>query len=180
MDKWKMRGGRWVLFNLRLPPNMKARIESVSLRKGESQSELVRLAIDEYLLKHAESEEERKASEIATRQRRERINLMQPKDGFKTEMQVFGAWATIKKARKGFEELGILISEDFDAWIKRLEENKTSIDPENPERIRIQKKFDLLIARLSKEKALLEKKQAKLELATIHEQEAEYEAEKTK
>ena len=151
-EKWNEHWSKWILFNLRIPPDMKARVETMALQLGETQSEIVRLAIDRFLQTHASSDRERSASEIAARQRRERINLMQPKDGHRTAMQVIAAWATIQKERKEFESIGSIGILDFDSWIRRLEENKIAIDPDNPERERIEQKCDFLIAKLRKER----------------------------
>lgn len=150
--KWGEHWTKWILFNLRIPPDMKARIETISLKLGETQSEIVRLAIDNFLQTHSSDDREKNASAIAARQRRERINLMQPKDGHRTVMQVIAAWATIQKERKEFEDMGSIGVLDFDSWIRRLEENKTAIDPDNPERERIEEKCDFLIAKLKRER----------------------------
>jgi len=163
---------KWILFNFQMSPEMKYMIEDQAFKLKITQSQLVRSATEEFLANHAETEQEKEFAELVMRQRRERLGLMKPKDGYKSEMVIFGAWQTIEKARKELERLGILDAEDFDAWIKRLEENKISIDPENPERSRIQRKFNLLITRLLREKTLWEKN-TKLELA-LHEEEPEY------
>ena len=151
---------KWTLFNFRMPTAMKARIEIMALRRGEPQSEIVRLSIDDFLQKHAASDGEKNAAEISSRQRRERINLMQPKDGYKTAMQLLGAWQTIKKERKAFEELGIINAKDFDAWVRRLEENRDAIVTENPEYERMAEKFNMLIVQLRKEQRAYQDKGA--------------------
>ena len=84
----------------------------------------------------------------------------QPTYGYKTAMQLLGAWQTIKKERKAFEELGIINAKDFDAWVRRLEENRDAIVTENPEYERMAEKFNMLIVQLRKEQRAYQDKGA--------------------
>ena len=127
---------------------MKARVELQSLRRGISQSELVRGAIDKDLILHAENDEEISATEIAIRQRKERLSLMTPKDGHASGMIPVGAWETIEKELAKYKNLGVLSEKDWESWIRRLAENKASIDDDNPEKERLSEKFDLLTNKL--------------------------------
>ncbi len=143
----------WVLFSLRVPPVMKAMIERRSMNEGFSQSEMVRSAIDEYLISHSTEDWEKRAAEVAADRRKETIKLTEAKDGYRTEMQISSAWNTIQNAKKNFQEMGILRDENYATWIRRLELNIESINEHNPERDMAIAAYRLLIEKLGEERA---------------------------
>lgn len=123
----------WVFFGFRIPPTLKKIVERIAFRDGISQSELARRAVREYVVSHSTDEWERKAAKIATRREKEMIKLAQPKDGYRTEMQVKSAWDTIVKQRAYAKKIGVYRRASYGPWIRRLEENVESIDEDNPE-----------------------------------------------
>jgi len=143
---------KWILFSLQMPPTMKYLIEDKSYKLKLKQSELVRQAVDDFLLLHADTEQEKEAAELVSRQRKERLGLMKPKDGYKTEMLVAGAWHTIKNARAEYVDMGILAPFHYDFWIQRLRENIGSLEEDNPNYEVAKRSFLLLIERLEIER----------------------------
>lgn len=146
---------KWILFNFQMSPEMKYSIEDQAFKLKLTQSQLVRFAIEEFLESHAETEQEKEFAELVARQRKERLGLMRPKDGFRTEMQISGAWQTIQKAKKEYKDMGILASYHYDLWIRRLEENIESLDSDNPAKEVAVKSYRALIEILKAEKAEL-------------------------
>jgi len=144
---------KWILTSFQLPPDTKRQIERKSYELMISQSEFVRQAIDDFLLQHAETENERQAAEIIARQRKERLGLVKPKDGYKTEMLIAGAWHTIKNARAEYIDMGILAPFHYDSWIQRLHQNIESLEKDNPNYDVTRRSFLLLIDRLELERS---------------------------
>ena len=147
-----MNDQKWVLFNLYLPPETKYMIEQKAFNMKLKQSELVRQSIDMFLAVHAETDGELAAADIASRQRKERLGLMKPKDSFRTEMIIAGAWHTIKKAKAEYEDMGILGAHHYDMWIRRCKDNIKSLDDDNPEREVMIISFTDLMERLGEER----------------------------
>lgn len=146
---------KWILFNFQMSPEMKYSIEDQAFKLKLTQSQLVRSAIEEFLQTHAETEQEKEFAELVARQRKERLGLMKPKDGFRTEMQINGAWQTIQKAKEAYKDMGILASYHYNLWIRRLEENIESLDDDNPAKEVAVKSYQALIGILRAEKEKL-------------------------
>ena len=143
---------KWLLFTLQMSPRMKYQIEDKAHKLRLSQSELVRQSVDEFLQSHAETEAEQETAELISRQRKERLGLMKPKDGFRTEMQIMGAWDTIEKAKAGYIRMGVLGRHHYNLWIRRLRENIESLDDDNPTREAAEITFNDLIVKLTAER----------------------------
>lgn len=174
--RWGEHWEKWILFTMRLPPDMKARIELAALEQGESQSEVVRLAIDEFLETHVENPDEAEAAKIATRRRREVLRLAEPKDGHRTEMQIASAWDSIEKAENYFEKKGVLEPYHYDMWIRRLEQNIASVDESNPEKEAAVKTYRSFIEKLrgKKEKLQRTKSRTRVAVSVVSEEREEY------
>ena len=142
----------WVMVAFRMPPELKVRIDMLALRLGKTQSEVMRMAVGAILKENAISESEIAAADIAMRERRELINLMDAKSEFRSSMLLSAAWEAVETDRRKLEKLGPLMVEDFDSWIRLLGKNKASVEPGNPQRERLHKRFDVLIARLASER----------------------------
>ena len=150
--KAKSQEEKWILFNFLMPPMMKYRIEHLAFRKRIKQSVMARFAMDEYLAKYADEEDDKGFVEMMTRQQQEKMNLARPKDTHTSRMIPIQAWKSIRLEQKEYDIAGVLRDEDFDAWIDCLEQNKASIEQTNPEYERIIGTFDLLIAKLRQER----------------------------
>ncbi len=149
------RGGEvWVLFGFRIPPTMKRIVGRMAFRDGISQSELARRAMNEFVISHSTDEWERKAAEVAARREGEMIKLAQPKDGYRTGMQVKSAWDTIENEKAYSKKIGVYRRASYGPWIRRLEENIESIDENNPEGKVAIGSFRILVEKLKEEREL--------------------------
>ena len=142
----------WMLFSFRIPPDTKAIIERMAYGGGLTQSELVRSAIDEFLVSHSTDEWERKAAEVAAQRRKETVKLAQAKDSYKTEMQISSAWDTILNSREKFSQMGVLGRYHYATWIDRLEQNIVSLESSNPDKDMATKTYQKLIEKLKGER----------------------------
>ena len=143
----------WFRWNLWMTKAQKDRLEEAARELEVSQASIVREALDLHL-KDVMAAHERivAASELAIRQRRERMDLGPAKDTHKTGLKPAQAWQAIKKEWAIYGDDEALTVLDFDDWIRMLEENKQSIDQDNPGRARVMEKYDIYIGRLKEER----------------------------
>ncbi len=143
--------GEWFRWNFWMTKGQKDRLEEAARQTERSQASIVREALDMQLITILQNSEKMvAASELSIRQRKERVDLRPAKDTHLTGMKPAQAWDTILKEKRVYA--GRLTIKDFDAWIARLEKNKRSIDPENPEYERVMEKYDIYIAELDEER----------------------------
>jgi len=140
----------WFRWNFWMTKSQKDRLEESARLTERSQADIVREGLDLYLVTILKAPEMIEACELAIRQRRERVGLEPAKDTHITGMKPAQAWGTIEKEKKIYA--GRLTVKDFDAWIVRLEKNKSSIESGNPEYDRVMEKYDIYIAELSEER----------------------------
>ena len=145
--------GEWFRWNLWMTKAQKDRLEEAARELEMSQASIVREALDLHLIDVLAAHEKMvAASELAIRQRRERMDLGPAKDTHSTGLKPAQAWGAIKKEWKIYGDDDALTEKDFDDWIRMLEENKQSIDPSNPGRERVMEKYDIYIGRLREER----------------------------
>ena len=142
---------QWPLFNMRMPPSIKLQTESFAKRLDVFQSTIVKIALEEFFLNHAETEDELKAAEITNRRREETMKLEGAKDGHRTAMRTASVWDTIKKERIFYREAGILRPSQYRGWAKRLRENISSLSDNNPDKDIATEALANLITNLKKE-----------------------------
>ena len=136
----------------KVSPELKARLEIEARERGITQGAVARKALASYLEREEELTELDK--EVLQREARRRLrNMMKgkPVDAHDGIMLVKQVWDVIEKEKRMLKECDLLAPEDYDSFIRLVEQNKevarTYEDSE-----RLIRKFDILIERLEGEK----------------------------
>ena len=146
MNEWKM-------WSLRMPDILQDALKSTSRQTEFTMSEIVRQGTWDRIEELGKCEPEiLEAAKIAIRERKVRLSLMKPKSRHRAMMQPIQAWNSIEVEREEYKKLGLITPEVFDSWITMLEENKASIEDDNPEYKLICDTFDTLILKLREQR----------------------------
>jgi len=143
----------WEMWSLRMPPELHDALRSTARQSDRTMSDIVRQGT--WLEIEAAdkcSSEVLEAAEIALRERKERLKIMKPKTRHRAMMLPIQAWNSILTERREYERLDLMCSGMFDSWITLLEENKQSIDDDNPEYVLVCERMDALIQKLREER----------------------------
>jgi len=136
----------------KVSPAVKARLEIEAREREITQGAIVRAALISYLEKGGLTELDRDILQRETKRRLRDMAKGRPMDIHDGIMLVKQVWDVIEKEKKALKECGLLAPDDYDSFIKLVEQNKevarTYEDGE-----RLVTKFDSLIERLRKERS---------------------------
>lgn len=144
---------QWELWSLRMPPELHDALKTTAHKTELSMSDIVREGTWLKIQELGECDERvLEAAEIAIRERKERLKVMKPKTRHRAMMLPVQAWNSILDERREYERLGLMRPGVFDSWIALLEENKESIEEDNPEYNLVCESIDVLIQKLRVER----------------------------
>ena len=143
----------WVVYTIRMPPSLKIQLEDTALRRKQFQSSIVREAMELYFQEHSDTEIEKVAAEIMTRQREEQLKLEGPKDKYDSLLFPVRVRKFVNKMRGEWKEAGYSMTPYlFDELIAFVREEKEVVAG-NPKEKTIFMMLDALIDELELEKA---------------------------
>ena len=148
----------WVVYTIRMPPNLKIQLEDTALRRKQHQSSIVREALELYFRQHGDTEAERAAAKIMTRRREEQLKLEGPKDKYDSLLFPVRVRKFVNKMRGEWKEAGYSMTPYlFDELIAFVREEKEVVTG-NPKEKTIFLMLDALIVELEEEKQKCEDK----------------------
>ena len=143
----------WVVYTIRMPPNLKAQLENTALRRRQFQSAIVREALELYFQEHGDTETEKVAAEIMARRREEQLKLEGPKDKYDSLLFPVRVRKFVNKMRGEWKDAGYSMTPYlFDELIAFVEEEKEVVIG-NPKEKTINLMLDKLISELESERA---------------------------
>ena len=143
----------WVVYTVRMPPNLKIQLEDMALRRKQFQANIVREALELYFQNHSDSKVEKKAAKIMIRRRGEQLDLEGPKDKYDSLLFPVRVRKYVNRMRGEWKAAGYTMeSYLFDELIDFVEEEK-EVMAGNPKESTISRMLDDLITELKEEKA---------------------------